>query len=135
MEKRKLKAVISGGKDLYGVWIEDVKGIFSDGETLEQTKRNLQEAIQLHIQGEDEADIPEALRGEYEIEYTFDISGFLKYYSTFISFAAMKEITGIAQKQLWSYANGYRSPKKETSEKIINGVNAFCKELSQVQFR
>ncbi|MDR1882028.1 MAG: type II toxin-antitoxin system HicB family antitoxin, partial [Prevotella sp.] len=132
MEKKKVKAVITGGKDFFGVWLEGIENgaIGSEGTTIDDLKNNLQEAIALHIE---DGDIPEVLQGDYEIEYTFDTSGFLKYCSQYISFAGLKTITGVAQKQLWDYANGYRHPKKETSEKIRNGINSFCKELSQVQ--
>ncbi|OAV68172.1 hypothetical protein Barb6XT_01135 [Bacteroidales bacterium Barb6XT] len=126
---KKLKAIITGGKDQYGIWMESIPGIYGAGDTLEATKDNLAEAIQIYM--EIRSDIPEELKGEYEIEYTFDTSGFLKYYSKYISFAAMKEITGIAQKQLWDYANGYRHPKKETSEKIVKSICSFGESVSQ----
>jgi hypothetical protein len=45
------------------------------------------------------------------------------------------KITGIAQKQLWDYANGVRHPKPETSRKIEKGLRAFINEMNQVQLR
>lgn len=131
MEKKTLKAVITGGKDQFGAWLDAVPGIYGAGSTLEEVKENLMEGMRLYIQENEE--LPELLKGECEIEYTFDASGFLKYYSKYISFAGLKEITGVNQKQLWNYANGYRNPNKETSQKIFNSINAFGKNLSQVQ--
>lgn len=126
----KVKAIISGGKDQFGVWIEGTD-IYSAGDTINELKSNLSEAIELH----EEAGgiIPKEMKGKYNIEYIFDISGFLRYYSKFISFAGMRDITGINQKQLWNYAYGYRKPRKDISEKIINSISNFAKELSQVQ--
>jgi predicted RNase H-like HicB family nuclease len=133
MENRTLKAVITGGKDFYGVCLEVENGMIGgEGKTPDDAKRNLQEGIQAHIA---DGIIPESLQGEYDIEYVFDMSGYLKYCSQYISFAGMKEITGVAQKQLWDYANGYRHPKKETAKKIAAGISSFCKEISQVQLR
>lgn len=133
MEKTLLKAVITGGKDQFGAWLEDVPGVYGAGDTVEETKENLLEGLKLY-KGENE-NLPDPLKGEYEVVFTFDVSGFLKYYSKFVSFAGMREITGVNQKQLWSYANGYRNPNKETSEKILNSIRAFGKEFSQVQIR
>lgn len=133
MEKTLLKAVITGGKDQFGASLEDVPGVYGAGDTVEDTKENLLEGLKLYK--EENEELPEQLKGEYEIEFTFDVSGFLKYYSKFISFAGMKEITGVNQKQLWNYANGYRNPNKDTSEKILNSIRAFGKEFSQVQIR
>ena len=133
MERKLLKAVITGGKDQFGAWLEDVPGVYGAGDTVEETKENLLEGLELYKDVNEV--LPELLKGEYEIEFTFDVSGFLKYYSKFISFAGMKEITGVNQKQLWNYANGYRNPNKDTSEKILNSIHAFGKEFSQVQIR
>jgi predicted RNase H-like HicB family nuclease len=129
MKKNILKAIITGGKDQFGAWIENVPGVYGAGDTVEETKDNLLEAIEL-LKEEGNKFFSEP----YEIEFAFDTSGFLKYYSKYISFAGMKEITGINQKQLWSYAAGYRNPSKETSEKIFNRIQEFSKEISQVHF-
>lgn len=133
MGKTLLKAVITGGKDQFGAWLEDAPGVYGAGDTVEETKENLLEGLKLYK--EENEELPEQLKGEYEVVFTFDVSGFLKYYSKFVSFAGMREITGVNQKQLWSYANGYRNPNKETSEKILNSIRAFGKEFSQVQIR
>lgn len=133
MNKVLLKAVITGGKDQFGAWLEDIPGIYGAGETVEETKESLLESLRLYK--EENKELPDMLKGEYEIEYTFDVSGFLKHYSKIISFAGMKEITGINQKQLWNYANGYRNPNKDTSEKILNSIHALGKEFSQAQIR
>lgn len=42
----------------------------------------------------------------------------------------MKDIMGVSQKLLLNYANGYRNPNKDTSEKILNSIHAFGKEFS-----
>ncbi len=126
----KAKAIVTGGKDQYGVWIENTD-IYSAGETLEMLKANLVEAIELHKEAG--GVVPDSLKGEYEIEYEFDVTGLLKYYSKYFNFAGIREITGVHQKQLWNYANGYSKPRKQIAERIIKGISDFAKELSQVQ--
>lgn len=133
MGKKVLRAVITGGKDQFGAWIEGVSGIYAAGDTLEETKADLIAAIDLFIENNEKKNVPEVLKYDYVIKYEFDTSGFLKYYSKYISFAGMKEITGVNQKQLWSYANGYRRPSKETSERIIKALHSFGENMSQVQ--
>ncbi len=129
MKKKVLKAIVTGGKDQFGAWVENVPGVYGAGDTVEETKDNLLEAIELLKEEGNEF-----FSEPYEIEFTFDTSGFLKYYSKYISFAGMKEITGINQKQLWNYASGYRNPSKETSKKIFNSIQKFSKEIGQVHF-
>lgn len=127
---KKVKAIITGGKSQYGIWI-DKSDIYSAGNTLEEAKANLNEAIKFHI--ESGGDILPAMKGNYEMDYYFDISGYLKFYSKYINFAGMSEITGIHQKQLWNYAHGYRKPSIKTTQKIIDKISTFLKEMSQAQ--
>lgn len=47
---KKLKAVITGGKDQYGIWLEGIPGIYGAGDTLEATKDNLAEAIKIYME-------------------------------------------------------------------------------------
>lgn len=122
-----LKIVVSGGKDHYGAWAKDVEGIYGAGETLEAVESNIREAIALYIGYNENA--PELLKGYFELEFVFDISGLVKYYSQFISLPAMEKLTGVNQKQLWHYANGYKVPRKETAEKIEKGLKDFAKRL------
>ncbi|MDR1004437.1 MAG: hypothetical protein LBL97_05450 [Prevotellaceae bacterium] len=127
---KKVKAIVSGGKDLYGVWIEGAP-IYSAGETLQKLKSNLQESIDLYEEAVGE--LPENMRGGYEIEYTFDITGALRYYSQFITYPALGKLSGINPKQLWNYANGYRRASSKTSEKIISSLHKFGNDLAQVR--
>jgi predicted RNase H-like HicB family nuclease len=126
----RVKAIITGGKDLYGVWIEGAQ-IYSAGSTIEELKANLQEAIALYVEAGGK--LPESMEGEYTIEYAFDASGVLRYYSNFIPFSTLSKLSGINNKQLWSYANGYRRPSLKTVEKIAGALHNFGKELYQVQ--
>lgn len=122
-----LKIIVSGGKDHYGAWAEDVKGIYGVGSTIEEVKENIKEAIELFIECNE--DIPKILEEDYILEFVFDASGLIKYYSQYLTLPAMEKITGINQKQLWHYANGYKKPRIDTSEKIEKGFVTFAKQM------
>jgi predicted RNase H-like HicB family nuclease len=122
-----LKVIVSGGKDHYGAWAKDVKGIYGVGNTLDEVKYNVKDAIALYMECNENA--PDVLKGNPEIELIFDITGLVKYYSQFITLPAMENLTGVNQKQLWQYANGYKSPRKETADKIEKGLKHFAQKL------
>jgi predicted RNase H-like HicB family nuclease len=122
-----LKVIVSGGKDQYGAWAKDVEGIYGAGNTLDEVTDNVKEAIALFLRYNDNA--PAVLKGNPEIELIFDITGLIKYYSQFITLPAMENLTGVNQKQLWQYANGYKSPRKETAERIEKGLKRFARKL------
>jgi hypothetical protein len=80
----KLKAIICGGKDDFGVFIkhpeviEGFPGAHGAGDTVEEAKRDIFECIAILIE---EGIISGDFLKEHEIEFVFDLSGFLKYYS------------------------------------------------------
>lgn len=86
-----LKAIICGGKDDFGVFIEHPEviegftGSHGAGNTVEEAKRNLFECIDILIE---EGAISKDFLKENEIEFVLIYLAFLKYYSNFISFQA-----------------------------------------------
>jgi predicted RNase H-like HicB family nuclease len=53
--------IIEKAENNYGAWVPDLPGCISTGQTIEETKRNIQEAIEFHLEGmrEDGLPIPE----------------------------------------------------------------------------
>ena len=53
--------VIEKGENNYGAYVPDLPGCVSTGKTVEETQRNIQEAIEFHLEGmrEDGDPIPE----------------------------------------------------------------------------
>ncbi|MDR0824582.1 MAG: type II toxin-antitoxin system HicB family antitoxin [Prevotella sp.] len=123
----KLTIIVSGGKDQYGAWAKDVQGIYGAGNTLDEMEANIREAISLYLEYNENA--PDVLKGNPELDIVFEASGLVKYYSEFISLPAMEKLTGVNQKQLWHYANGYKVPRSETAGKIERGLKKFAKRL------
>ena len=66
---------IERGPELFGAWAENVPGIYGEGETVEATKKNLMDGINLYIKNND--DIPEALTGDIAIEWVYDTPSLL----------------------------------------------------------
>lgn len=122
-----LRVIVSGGKDHYGAWIEGIKGIYGVGDSLEDVKEDIKTAISIFC--EENENIPEVLKENYKLEFIFDASGLIRYYSQYITLPAMEKITGVNQKQLWHYANGYKVPRKDTASKISSNLKEFGKKL------
>ena len=69
-----------------------------------------------------------------EFVFKYDLVSFLEYYSSTLGYSSLEKITGVNQRQLSQYLQGYRNPSEKTTRKIENGIKAFAEELSQVQF-
>jgi len=94
--------------------IEDFKLSYADMKTLyEEEGKEFQEAT---------------------FEFLYDLPSFLQHYSHILSFAGLERLTGVNQAQLSQYVQGYRKPSTKTVEKIQNHLQAFGKELQQLQF-
>ena len=65
------------------------------------------------------------------MSYSVDPVSLMKYYveSGVFSLAGMGKVTGIHQKQLWSYLNGTK-PRKAQKERIKKGFLTLRKELN-----
>lgn len=65
-----LKAIISKGPDDYGVWIENLEGVYSTGETVKEAKEGIQESLKLYIKYNQE--LTSILKGDYEFVFKFE---------------------------------------------------------------
>lgn len=65
---------IEKSKDFYDGYAENSEGIYGAGETVEAVKENIVEAIRLLKKNNSMENLPELLKGEYELEYLLDES-------------------------------------------------------------
>jgi predicted RNase H-like HicB family nuclease len=129
---KKIKIIIEKSSDYYDAYAENCEGIYGAGETAEAAKKDIMKCLQLHISRA--KNLPDILNGQYEIEYAYDIQSFLNYYAKILSKSGLEQITGINQKQLGHYANGNKTPKRQTIKKIEYSLQTFGKELTQTHF-
>lgn len=123
---------ISASKNHFGAFSENCDGIYAAGDTIEETKNDVYTAIQLIKENLPEERWPKQIKGEFEIEWHFDIPSFLAYYSGYMSLAGMEKATGINQKQLSNYLNHRATPRRKQADRIINGIHKFAKELLSI---
>ena len=128
-----LKIIIEKSSDYYDAYADNCDGIYGAGSTVEEAKQNVIEGLNLFIKY-NKNNLPELLKGNYAIEYHFDVPSFLKHYSTVFTKSALERMTGINQTQLTHYVSGFRKPSKKTIYKLDTAINSLSKELSQVHF-
>ena len=134
-DKKIIEAVIEMAAD-GTVDIYCIKEPFSGaGATVCEAKADMAKQIAFFRRTAREAGLryPEFLDGEFKIQYTFDIDSILHYYvdSGKLSLSGLERITGISQKQLWSYLNGTK-PRKKQKERIENGLRSFSRQLNSL---
>ena len=109
-------------------------GCVSTGDTLENTKKYIAEAIQFHVESSLEYNdpIPEVFKGEYQLVFKMSTEALLNAYSNIFTKAALSRITGINERQLWHYAAGVKKPRTKQVERIEEGLHKLGQQLLSV---
>lgn len=128
---KKIIMTICASENSFGAYSENYEGIWAAGDTVEECKEDVAKAIELIKENLPEDQWPDAIKGEYEIEWRYDTESFMYYYGSLMSLSGMERITGINQKQLWAYMHGRRKPRPAQRERIIKAMHNFAKELSE----
>ena len=123
---------ISASKDMFGAFSENCDGIYAAGDTIEATKADTYEAIRLIKKNLPEDRWPEQIKGEFEIEWKFDVPSFLEYYGTIMSLSGMEKLTGVNQKQLSNYLHHRAVPRQKQADRIITGLHKFAREILSI---
>ena len=116
----------------YSAGLEVGDGIvIATGATLDEVKKEFTSALECHLTGmtADGDVIPAEFQGEYELEYRLSTQALLKYTEGIVSRKALSQVTGINQQQLTHYASGWRNPRPEMQQRIVEGIRTLGHQL------
>lgn len=116
----------------FGAVSDLVPGCVATGKTFEEVKENYFSALEFHLEGLEEKEIPKELKGNYELEFEFTVQALLHRFDKILTRAALSRITGINERQLGHYVSGYRSPRAAQKKKIVDGFHKLGKEFLSV---
>lgn len=125
----KLIIQIGASSDFFDGFALNCEGVYGGGETLEACKANILEGLRLLQESKAVSDWSEILKGNYEIEYRYDVQSILRYYSGVFTKPALERLTGINQKQLHHYATGLKKPREPQKKKIESALHRLGSEL------
>ena len=105
------------------------------GKTFEELKKQMNEAVDFHLEGmrEDGDEIPEVFNSEYELVFLFYPDSLLRHYSGIFTNAALERLTGINQRQIQRYASGVSKPRESQAKKIEEALHNLGRELLAVE--
>jgi len=132
------KIVVTVGmtENNYSAYVNIGDGIaVATGKTFEELKKQMNEAVEFHLEGmrEDGDEIPEVFNSEYELLFHFDPESLLRHYSGIFTNAALQRLTGINQRQIQRYASGVSKPRESQAKKIEEALHNLGKELLAVE--
>ena len=131
----KLTVIIESAEGNYSAYIQGIDGIVATGSTMDEVKVNIAEAIDFFKESclEDGDELPEVLKGYYQLEFKMDMQSFLELYSGIFTKSGLERITGINQKQLWHYAKGKTHPRPAQVLKMETALHRLGSDLLSVR--
>ena len=130
----KIDVTVRPNQDGWWAEITSLPGCYSHGESIDELKKNIREAIDLHIEGLLEADTPindDLIRGEYDLDLKINIQDLFEYYP--ITVKGISERAGMNRSLLNQYVKGEKTMSEKQALKIIGAVHQLGSELIQLQ--
>lgn len=103
------------------------QSIFTDGETFDELKSNMLDAVNLSFEGSG------LTYDSDELKFIFDMGSFFDFYKV-INAKALSERIGMNQSLLAQYIKGIKKPSAVQAKRIMKGVQQIGRELSEVNF-
>lgn len=128
-----LKIIIERSDDMFSAYAENAEGIYGGGDTVEEAKQSILDAICIIKAEFTPENIPTILKGDYEIIYNFDVESLLNYYKGIFTNSALEKITGINQRQIQHYSSGLKKPRLPQLKKIEEGLHRLAAELQALK--
>jgi predicted RNase H-like HicB family nuclease len=134
---KSLKAIIEKGSDgFYSIYMPEIAGLYGTGETEEEAKENLKDAIEMaidHVEETGDTTYYAPLLEKHIVEYAYDLSGFFKTFDIFDVTAFSKKI-GINSSLMRRYKTGMSKASVAQKTKILDGIYSVANELHAVKF-
>ena len=99
---KNITIIIERSNDFYWAYAENVEGISAGGETVQEAKNGIFEAIAL------QKELGNFPYNNYQLTYKYDTESLLQYFKGIISNPAFERLTGINQKLIHQYAVGLK---------------------------
>lgn len=132
--KKSVTIIVEKASDGFTAYVPELPGCITFGNSLDEIKENIREAITLQLEGmiEDGEEIPFNLQEDFNIELKLDVAQVFNLYQSINSTGFAKRI-GMNQSLLSQYVNGIKKPSEKQARRILEGVVNFGRELSHIQ--
>lgn len=135
---KKVKVIIDrAGDGTYNAYCKECPTLFGMGDTVAEAQAELNEGIRIlkeEIGRENAAQYPDWLDYDYELEYQYDVQGFMEYYAGIFTPTALGNLANINSKQMWNYMHGVAKPRKAQVDKIEKALHQLGAELLNISF-
>ena len=122
------------GTGQYSAYVPGLDGCIAVGETIQEVKNSITQAVEFHLEGmeEDDDEIPEVFAGRYKLVFEFDIETLFEWLSGVLTKKGVSKLTDMNQSLISQYANGIKEPGPKQRRRIEEALHDFGSELCNV---
>lgn len=120
----------------YSAYSPLIEGVITVGNSVEETKANMLEAIEMRVELSKEFNepLPDVLKEEYEVKFKTDIPTFFEWMSGVMTKTGLATIAGLNRDLVNQYANGKKKPGPKQLIKIENAIHQLGRDLLTINF-
>ena len=131
----KVDVLVRPNQDGWWAEVTSLPGCFSAGADLDDLKKNIAEAIDIHIEGlleGDEKVSNELILGQYELELHINLQDLFEHFPLTITGVAKR--AGMNRTLLNQYAKGEKTMSENQARRITEVIQKIGSELAELQF-
>jgi predicted RNase H-like HicB family nuclease len=130
---QRIDVTVRPNQDGWWAEITSLPGCYSHGDNLEDLKKNIHEAIDLHIEGLIETDEPvsnELVMGKYELDLKINIKDLFEHYP--LTVKGIYERAGMNRSLLNQYVKGKKAISEKQATRFVGTIQQLGSELMQL---
>jgi len=131
----KLIIILEKSETGYGVYVPQIPGCFSYGDTIEEAKVNSADAIDSYLEAAKEFNqpLPSILKLPYKTVYRVDLRNFFKQFAI-VNTAVLARQIKMNPSLIRQYRTGKKYPTIEQTKRIQGGLHKVATDLLSVHF-
>lgn len=120
----------------YSAYLDSIDGIIAVADTFSELRENMKEAIDAFLEASKEFDdeIPEALIGEFHLNFKFDVQTFFEWLSKSMTQKGLSDIAEMNETLISQYSTGLKKPGPKQLKRMESALHRFADDLHAISF-
>ena len=134
-EASKILVVLEKTDSGYSSYLPDLLGCIATGESLNDVRENIRDAVDFHLEGLrlQGLPIPDGFHGDFNLAYKMDVASLFEWFSGILTKSGVSRITGMNQSLISQYVSGIKKPSSKQTKKIERALHNLGQELLEIE--